>query len=515
MTLYLPPDSRRFLETIWAIAEANPFGLKRVQLEAQALGRPLPEEILKPTNLSTCNTTTDEVNSTLRDCLQELKSTLYRRKNEIADAEKNLYRTGVWFWVYHHLIPELDAYLEQCRIEPEKSIRFGNDRYREYRNELGTYLELIDGSQSAEDILQMNEDETAELFAFCFQLRRGFNGILHRIVGGSPSACKLRADVWEAIFTRRLLWSLKYLKDRMANFSTLILGESGSGKDLVAEAIGTAQFIPYLPGEDRFADNFINVYHVVNLSALTPTLIESELFGHMRGAFTGATENRKGFLEQCSPYGALFLDEIGELSAEIQVKLLRVLQSREFYPLGGGKPVRFHGRILTATNRDITTLVQEGRMREDFLYRLGAVVIRVPTLYQRFSEYPEEAAELLHILLQRILGHTDDSVYHELIERILPLTKSGYPWPGNVREFEQCIRSMLVASHYDPLVAPQSHSGSLPHLLSRMENTEATLEDVMIEYCRHAFQQTGSYQKAAERLNTDWRTIKKYVSRSA
>jgi len=194
------------------------------------------------------------------------------------------------------------------------------------------------------------------------------------------------------------------------------------------------------------------------------------------------------------------------------VKLLRVLQSREFYPLGGRKPARFHGRILSATNRDIAALIQEGRMREDFLYRLGAVVIRGPTLSQRLRECPDEGAELLRAILLRVLGQIDETVYGELEERIRPWIAAGYPWPGNVREFEQCVRSMLVGSRYNPLVSPTAARDELHQLFLRMEQSQAKIEEILALYCHHVLNACGNYQAAAERLSVDWRTVKKYVN---
>jgi transcriptional regulator with AAA-type ATPase domain len=426
--------------------------------------------------------------------------------------DKELYRNGVWIWAYYNFIQDFDRHREAAERDPDREIQVGEELYGRFLSALSQYLQLGNGPGNRADRLRMNEKDTADLFAFCFQLRRGWHGILRRIVGISPSAAQLRMSIWVAIFTRRLLWSYQYLKDRMADFSTLILGDSGTGKDLVAEIIGTSQFIPYLPGEDRFAINFLNGYHPVNLSSLTPTLIESELFGHTRGAFTGATSARIGHLEECSPYGALFLDEIGDLSGEIQVKLLRVLQSREFYPSGGGKAKRFHGRILSATNRDIPALVAEGSMREDFLYRIGTNVIRVPTLSQRLSEKPEEASTLLQHVLGKVLGGIDEAVFEELERKILALVKADYPWPGNVREFEQCVRTLLIASEYDPLIPAGQPPKGLKGLLARMERSEATLAEVLEEYCTHAFEIAGSYQAAADRLEADWRTVKKHCA---
>ena len=509
----LPPDTRQLLELISEITEANPFGPDRSRWQARVLEEPSDATPLLLSNRQERDNANQRVNARLEECLAEIRDDVWKNSDDMPLNEKELYRNGVWIWVYYHFIRDFDRHREAAEHQPDRDLRVGNELFERFRSALSQYLQLGNGPGNRDDRLRMNDKDTADLFAFCFQLRRGWHGILKRIVGMSPSAAQLRMSIWVAIFTRRLLWSYQYLKDRMADFSTLILGDSGTGKDLVAEIIGTSQFIPYLAHEDRFAVSFINAYHPVNLSSLTPTLIESELFGHTRGAFTGATSARRGHLEECSPYGALFLDEIGDLSGEIQVKLLRVLQSREFYPSGGGKAKRFHGRILSATNRDIPSLVAEGSMREDFLYRIGTNVIRVPTLAQRLSEKPEEASTLLHHVLSKVLGGIDEAVFSELERKIQALVKTHYLWPGNVREFEQCVRTLLIASDYDPLIPAGQMATGLKGLLARMERSEATLQDVLTEYCRHTLAVTGGYQAAADRLEADWRTVKKHCGR--
>lgn len=510
----LPESHISFLQAISELAEINPFSLERAKLESRILNIPIAEEGVHLNNWLEHQHDVCNISQQLQDCLIDIQSEFKHHPYETCEMSGSLYRTGVWFYVYHKYAAALDRHLEQCAETPDHEPHVDRDLYPSFRNELLNFLQFSPNPSGNEELLTMNEEEIVELFAFCYQLRRGYLGIIRHIIGRSLCTSKLREHVWEAIFTRRLLWSFKYVKERMANFSTLILGGSGTGKELVARAIGTSQYIPYLPHENRFAINYLRAYQAINLSALTPTLIESELFGHAKGAFTGANTARRGLLEISSPYGALFLDEVGELSQEIQVKLLRVLQTREIQPLGGGKRVFFQGRILSATNRDISTLVREGVMREDFLYRLGSVVIRVPTLAQRLQESPQELDDLLHFILQQVLGTTDAAVYHELQTRIRRLIDSHYGWPGNVRELEQCIRSMIVTSEYIPLTVPTDSSTGMQSLFQRMNRVQATLGEVVSEYCSYAFQQTPNYQELSQRLKVDWRTIKKHVQGS-
>jgi len=503
-------EDMQILQLIYKITVSNPFSFERRELENQLLHK---SKISEPYHYSNQDSKshTQKINELLPTTLQNVQPQFFEQKEQIAFEDQELYRYAVWFWIYHKYLDEFENLRMQCETKPDETPVVQHEFYLAFIRDLQELLILHEPGKTEYDPLCMDQKECAELFAFCFQLWRGFYEIISSIIGRSESAVQLRCEIWEAIFTRRLLWSFRYVKDRMANFSTLILGPSGAGKDGVAAAIGHSQFIPFDIKTYQLMVNPYAAYLPVNLCALSPSLIESELFGHSKGAFTGAVAARKGLLEECSAYGVLFLDEVGELSPEIQVKLLRVLQSREFQPLGGGKSRRFQGRILSATNKDISELVAEGRLREDFLYRLGAVVIRVPSLSQRFAEDPTEANELRRFLLERILGQIDPHVDEDLSERIAELVQTGYLWPGNIREFEQCIRSLIVKSSYEPLVAPPPVEGELENLFEKMKYGRATIDDVLTVYCSHVYKKEGNYQSAAKSVEADWRTVKKYA----
>ncbi len=207
--------------------------------------------------------------------------------------------------------------------------------------------------------------------------------------------------------------------------TVLIQGESGTGKELVARAI-------HFSG-DRSAKPFITV----SCGALTETLLESELFGHEKGSFTGATARRKGKFELAEG-GTLFLDEIGDIPPKLQVDLLRVLQERSFYRVGGTEEVRVDVRIIAATNRDLRAAVEQGAFREDLYYRLNVINISIPPLRQRREDIPLLADFLL------------DRLAHELGREIDGLTEGAlrllmnYDWPGNVRELENALERALV-----------------------------------------------------------------------
>ena len=210
--------------------------------------------------------------------------------------------------------------------------------------------------------------------------------------------------------------------------NVLILGESGTGKELVARA---------LYHHSRRADK---PFLAINCAALPETLLESELFGHEQGAFTGAVRRRIGKFEQCDR-GTLFLDEIGDMAPNLQAKMLRVLQEQRFERLGSNEIVQTHVRVIAATNHDLEKLVEEGRFRKDLYYRLNVVSIKVPPLRARLDDVPELAHYFLY-RYDREMGTDLRAFAPETLEIL-----QGYAWPGNVRELQSVIQqSMLNAS---------------------------------------------------------------------
>ncbi|MEJ2091518.1 MAG: sigma 54-interacting transcriptional regulator [Syntrophobacterales bacterium] len=207
--------------------------------------------------------------------------------------------------------------------------------------------------------------------------------------------------------------------------TVLLLGETGTGKELVAQAIHM--------NSPRRQGPFI----VVNCAALPETLLESELFGHEKGAFTGATAKKEGrFL--LAHHGTLFLDEIGELQPSTQAKILRVLQNREFEPLGSNRTVKVDVRIIAATNRNLQTMVQQGSFRDDLYYRLHVFPITLPALRQRLEDLPL----LAEFFLQR---HREK--YQRSIQALAPEVLQAfcrYAWPGNIRELENTLERGVI-----------------------------------------------------------------------
>jgi DNA-binding NtrC family response regulator len=213
------------------------------------------------------------------------------------------------------------------------------------------------------------------------------------------------------------------LKAAIKRHPVLLLGESGTGKELVARAIHDQS-----PWKDK-------PFVPIDCGALSPTLIESELFGHVRGAFTGAGQSREGLLASARG-GTAFLDEIGELPVELQVKLLRALQEREVKAVGSNVRTRLDARVVAATNRDLEEGIKEGKFRKDLYYRLNVVSIKLPALRERKGDIPA----LANAFLDRHCEEGDPpSVSYEAMTYLM-----NYAWPGNVRELENCIQQALA-----------------------------------------------------------------------
>ncbi len=275
----------------------------------------------------------------------------------------------------------------------------------------------------------------------------------------------------------------------------LIIGDSGTGKELVARAIhahGRRAHRPFVP---------------INCGALTESVLESELFGHMRGAFTGAIADTKGIFEQATG-GTVFLDEIGETSPALQVKLLRVLQEGEVRPVGGSRIVKVDVRVVAATNVDLEREVASQRFRQDLFYRLSVIVIRVPALRERREDIPL----LIQTFLQNACARAGRRV--ELSPAAIAAL-SAYRWPGNVRELENTIERLVVLSRgsiVDVQDLPFKATG--PDLHERLFADLPSLDEIERRYLLHVIEQVGGNRtRAAEVLGIDRRTLYRMAER--
>lgn len=413
----------------------------------------------------------------------------------LSAEEREIVRPAFLYACFHFVRAELDVHIERQERQPGAPVPFP------FADEIVGHL-VRNG---------FPEEITARYVALVFQLRRAGYFISRSLAGRSESMRKLRESLWNNIFTHDMRGFDAALWNRMEDFSTLLLGETGSGKGQAAAAIGRSAFIPYLPESRRFAANFTETFIAINLSQFAENLIESELFGHRKGAFTGAIDHHEGVFQRCSPHGALFLDEIGEVSIPVQIKLLQVLQERTFTPIGGREKRRFSGRVIAATNRPLTELRHQGQFREDFFYRLCSDVIEVPTLRQRLAESAGELEQLVRLLLERIAGERASVLLDMVMTALKRDLAPDYGWPGNVRELEQAVRRILLTGTYKPDSVAVEKADTEDRLAAQMREGKLTAEELLAGYSAMLYERLGSYAAVAERTGLDPRTSRKYV----
>jgi len=276
--------------------------------------------------------------------------------------------------------------------------------------------------------------------------------------------------------------------------SVLITGETGTGKELVAHAVHNLS--------PRKGGPFI----AVHAAALPTTLLESELFGHEKGAFTGAVERRAGRFEMADG-GTIFLDEVGELEPAMQVKLLRVLEERKFERVGGNKTIEVDVRLVAATNRDLKKMVAEGKFRDDLFYRLSVVTVGLPPLRERRDDVP-----LLVATFNRQYSEENNVPVREITQEAINLLMA-YDWPGNVRELRNALEQMVVLARGDRLTvrdipAPIRTGADLTKISVVRPGVTMTVEEAERQLIVQALKETnGNRTKAADKIGMSRRTL--------
>lgn len=479
----LSQNDRQFFTLVSRAAFTNPFSRARLEIDRRITGdtSDRPWVGIRP--------------DAVREVTARIQTLDQARPVKITDfsqAEHQLLEHVFLFDEYHKLNDPFDDLIARQDRAPDKPLQvtFARDAIQR----------LVDRG--------IRPDEAKRYFSAFYQIRRAFYFIDKSLIGQSPSMKKLREDLWNNIFTFDINQYQLYLWDRMEDFSTLLLGPTGSGKGAAAAAIGRSGFIPYDEKNNVFAPSFTQTFVSVNLSQFAETLLESELFGHARGAFTGAVESHEGLFALCGRHGAIFLDEIGDLSQQVQLKLLKVLEERTFSPVGSHKKLRFQGRVIAATNIDLDRLRREKQFRDDFYYRLCSDCIFVPGLHQRLRENPHELTELIAHTVRIITGA--DSL--ELVEMVADVIKKrlgpDYTWPGNVRELAQCIRRVIIKHDY---TAETRTPVPLTQTLASPDGSLPTARQLLNLYCQSLYQQHRSYEKVADITKLDARTVKKYI----
>jgi len=495
---FLSGDDRSLAEAISRLAYCNPFLPERIECERQALGDAFvsggtlwdatgaPEP---PPNLFGLRERAGGLSERLAARLAQ------QPKPSAGDLQ--LYEDVVIYLLFARYDDDFYGLID------ERAATTPVGFYRKFRQDVERLLQAPRAKIVA-------DRDVPHLFATLFQIRRAFHYIFYNIIGNSAPIVRLRAAVWQSIFTRDMRRYRRSLYQRMGDVATLVSGPSGTGKELVAQAIGLARYIPFDAERQLFVEHFAGSFYALNPSALSPTLIESELFGHRRGAFTGAVEDRTGWLEVCRPLGTVFLDEIGELDPALQVKLLRVLQTRTFQRLGDTRDRRFHGKIIAATNRDLSSEMAHGRFRKDLYYRLCSDIIVTPSLAEQLHAAAGERGALVRFLAGRVAGDAEAEPLAQETERWIDAhLGDGYDWPGNVRELEQCVRNVMIRGEYRPPRA--ANVSARRRVAEEMLAGALSADELLRRYCTLVYAETRSYQETARRLDLDRRTVKDKV----
>jgi len=484
----LSPGEREFFSLLKAAILANPFSDERVRID------------LRITGLSPHVSDTDRVAKLTREVHTRMRAVEEEGNiniRQLSGEDRKLLEYAFLFDFFHQYLDKFDELIPfQIQAgDTSLSVPFFSEAFAVLRQR------------------GFAKKDALRYFALCYQLRRAFFFIHHSLVGRSSCMKELRRNLWNNMFTHDIGLYDEYLWNRMEDFSTLIIGETGTGKGASALAVGRSGFIPFDEKKKCFAESFTRSFVSLNLSQFPETLIESELFGHKKGAFTGATEDHKGVFDRCSPFGSIFLDEIGEVSIPIQIKLLQVLQERVFTAVGSHRKHRFQGRIIAATNRSLHEIREEYILREDFFYRLCSDIIIVPPLRQRIQEDPGELDDLLAHTLERILGQPSPKLVEMVQDIISKQLGRSYAWPGNVRELEQCVRRILLKREYE---GDERVVGSGPEARIRraLKNGDMNARELLSAYCCLLYQRHGTYEAVSRQVELDRRTVKKYIESS-
>jgi len=475
-------QERKFLEQVAQSIYANPFTQTRHKADCRLAG--LPEDSGSATVLQAA---INRVNTRVEKLTHHHNATLddYRLRDRQVMA--NLFL----FALFHKYLSLFDRHIrKQNQTVESLPLDFG----RTLENELGRF--------------GFSRAETIQYIGLFFQMRRAFFFINTSLIGAGLCMRELRAHLWNIVFTHDIIEYSQNLVNKLEDFSTLLLGETGTGKGLAAASIGRSGFIPYNIKTNRFAVSFTQAFLSINLCQFSEQLIESELFGHARGAFTGAVTDYQGIFSRSNSHGAVFLDEIGEVSVQTQIKLLRILKERIFTPVGSHATHRFKGRLIGATNRNLEKLITQGKFREDFYYRLCTDIVTLPPLRQKINEYPGELEGLTTHLVYKIAGQQAEKLLDVVLSTLDSREILEYDWPGNVRELEQVIRRILLHGTCK-LTKSNVRTDAFCEIMLKEQPSVAELTS---RYCRILFQQHHTLQAVARITGLDRRTVKKYIN---
>lgn len=532
----LSSEERNFFRTVYNASFANPFGELREKLDRKIAG--LFPDVPRRESAHRC---IEEVAIRIKQLEREGRGHV----QAFGGRDRKIVQVVFLFDIFHQFRDRFDQLITDQLKAGDTPIP----------------VTFADEAMAMLQRRGIPESRFLHYFAFSFQLRRAFFFISKFLVGSSPCMVELKRNLWNNVFTHNIDLYDQVLWNRMEDFSTLIIGETGTGKGTAAMAIGRSGFIPFDEKKGCFKESFTKAFIPINLSQFPEALLESELFGHKKGAFTGAVEDHKGVFSHCSSHGSIFLDEIGEVPGHVQIKLLQVLQERRFTPVGSHVPSRFRGRVIAATNRPMVAVTAGKVFRDDFYYRLCSDLFEVPPLRLRIRQNPRELEDLLDFTVTRILGKQNDSFVQKVLRMIDRTPGKDYHWPGNVRELEQCVKRILLRRSYEghphfaesgsnlgekemnftgqsasavsfrgrttaslprgdgdktgaaPLSerSPSSHGKDGDALIQGIAKGTLDASTLMRSYCRYLYGRHGTYEAVARITALDRRTVKKYI----
>ena len=371
---------------------------------------------------------------------------------------------------------------EQRVLRKDGQYRWFLIQYKPLHDEQGRVIRWYATGTDIDDRMRAVERMRNENLALREQIDR--DSMFEDIIGSSEPLRKVLTQI---------------TKVAPSDSTVLLLGETGTGKELIARAI------------HKRSTRAERAFIAVNCAAIPPSLIASELFGHEKGAFTGATQRRLGRFEAASG-GTIFLDEVGDLPPEIQIALLRVLQEREVERVGSDKPIPVDVRVLAATHRDLEKLVSEGKFRQDLLYRLNVVPIHMPSLHGRAADIPL----LVEYFIARF-GRKVGKKFRTIDKKALQLLKA-YEWPGNVRELQNVIERAVILSDSDTFTVDETWLKREPYESARPANTlsgvllgqEKEMIEAALAECRG---RVSGPTGAASKLGLPTRTLDSKIKR--
>lgn len=482
----LTTSEKQSLSNISDVLHANPFSDKRLAVDQKIADFP-PEATYTERYAKLIEAVSREVNRLVSEGKGDIRM--------FDGRDRALVEEAFGYHVYNQFFLRFDPLIEKQLAVGEApcAIPFANE----------ALSMIVRFGFTPEDALHF--------FAISFQIRRAYYFILNGIIGRSSCMRSLRESLWNNVATQDVVLYTTKLWNRMEDYSTLLFGETGSGKGISARAIGQSGYIPFDKKKGCFVESFSRAFTSLNLSQFPEQLIESELFGHKKGSFTGAVSDHEGTLSRCSRYGAIFLDEIGEVSVPVQIKLLHVLEDRVYSPVGSHEQKRFRGRIIAATNQPLEKLRRGKIFRDDFYYRLCSDVILVPPLRQRIKEDPLELDDLVKHTVKRIVGDDSDDLADQVVDEIRMQTPDDYAWPGNVRELEQCIRRFLLKRNYQIDRVAATSGDVEDSLVTGIKEGSLNAQELLSHYCAILYDRHGSYEEVARKTALDRRTVKKYI----